>query len=154
MNTSTQIQRVNSLTYADIAGLNVGLTRMQGEDSVAFLERCYLATTCRQDSTYEGEQDQVCLQLGLTQWAGIAVSSTSLSMTITVCIGLVTVVLNGVTSTIPTVTMAPDDYWVWRKISDVVNELNAITGVTATLLGPDRSEEHTSELQSPCNLVC
>ena len=37
MNTSTQIQRVNSLTYADVAGLNVGLTRMQGEDSVAFL---------------------------------------------------------------------------------------------------------------------
>jgi hypothetical protein len=33
--------------------------------------------------------------------------------------------------------MAPDDYWVWRKISDVVNDLNAITGVTATLLGPD-----------------
>src|ERR1035438_1954460 len=95
MNTTTQIQRVNSLTYADVAGLNVGLTRMQGEDSVAFLERCYLATTCRQDSTYEGEQDQVWLQLGLTQWAGISVSSTSLSMTIKVCIGLVTVVLNG-----------------------------------------------------------
>ena len=58
-------------------------------------------------------------------------------MTITVCIGLVTVVQNGVTYTIPTVTMAPDDYWVWRKISDVVNDLNAITGVTACLLGPD-----------------
>ena len=58
MNTSTQIQPVNSLTYADVVGLNVGLTRMQGEDSVAFLERCYLSTTCRQDSTYEGEQDQ------------------------------------------------------------------------------------------------
>src|SRR5256885_3371610 len=24
----------------------------------------------------------------------------------------------------------------------------------ATALGPSRSEEHTSELQSPCNLVC
>ena len=109
MNTSTQIQPVNSLTYADVVGLNVGLTRMQGEDSVAFLERCYLSTTCRQDSTYEGEQDQVCLQLGLSQWAGISISSTDSSMTITVCIGLVTVVQNGVTHTIPTVTMAPDE---------------------------------------------
>jgi hypothetical protein len=137
MNTSTQIQPVNSLTYADVVGLNVGLTRMQGEDSVAFLERCYLSTTCRQDSTYEGEQDQICLQLGLSQWAGISISSTDSSMTITVCIGLVTVVQNGVTYNIPTVTMAPDDYWVWRMISDVVNDLNAITGVTAVLAGPD-----------------
>ena len=71
-------------------GPELRLARMQGEDSVAFLERCYLATTCRQDSTYEGEQDQICLQLGLKQWAGISVSSTDTSMTITVCIGLVT----------------------------------------------------------------
>jgi len=137
MNTSTQIQRVNSLTYADMVGLNVGLTRIQGEDSVAFLGRCQKATTCRQDSTYEGEQDQICLQLGLTQWAGIAISSTSSNTVITVGIGLVTVVLDSVTHHIPTVTMAPDTYWVWRTLSDVVKDLNAITGITASLLGPD-----------------
>src|SRR5205807_7163076 len=28
------------------------------------------------------------------------------------------------------------------------------TGITLTGLGGERSEEHTSELQSPCNLVC
>src|SRR5256885_10071174 len=37
-----------------------------------------------------------------------------------------------------------------RNDRDVVNELDALDGGLARA----RSEEHTSELQSPCNLVC
>src|SRR5256885_7283910 len=37
----------------------------------------------------------------------------------------------------------PKDAWVWSK--DIVNP---------QIIDEERSEEHTSELQSPCNLVC
>src|SRR2546426_9198491 len=34
------------------------------------------------------------------------------------------------------------------------NQLRRFAGIPADFGGPRRSEEHTSELQSPCNLVC
>src|SRR5256885_12595662 len=37
-------------------------------------------------------------------------------------------------------------------LGDVVDELHHVHGLAHT--GATRSEEHTSELQSPCNLVC
>src|SRR5256885_13323506 len=43
--------------------------------------------------------------------------------------------------------MKPSPYY--ERVVDVMEEL-----VKFTLLTRDRSEEHTSELQSPCNLVC
>src|SRR5256885_12216628 len=43
-----------------------------------------------------------------------------------------------------------NDWSYWRFFGSVAN-----TGVSDILKeGRDRSEEHTSELQSPCNLVC
>ena len=33
-------------------------------------------------------------------------------------------------------------------------DINAVTEMAKAMNNPDRSEEHTSELQSPCNLVC
>src|SRR2546426_7690555 len=38
-----------------------------------------------------------------------------------------------------------------RGLGDEAEHLGAVLGYGA---GDDRSEEHTSELQSPCNLVC
>jgi hypothetical protein len=137
MNTSTQIQQVNSLTYVDVAALNLGLSRLPGESSAAFLQRCYQATTRRRDHSYAGMQDEICLQLGLKQWAGISISSTATDLVIAAQIGLVSLTTGGLTTNIPTVTMAPDSYWVWRKLSDVAADLNKISGITATLVGPD-----------------
>src|SRR5256885_4426376 len=45
-------------------------------------------------------------------------------------------------------TCAPDD----DRGSDLAEQLADEHGVAVVVL--DRSEEHTSELQSPCNLVC
>src|SRR2546426_3551056 len=50
----------------------------------------------------------------------------------------------------------------WRRVKDRgqrVHELHAATafprrGAGRTSFTSERSEEHTSELQSPCNLVC
>src|SRR5256885_8552429 len=46
----------------------------------------------------------------------------------------------------------------WRQGADqaamTYAELQALTNRIAHVLVEDRSEEHTSELQSPCNLVC
>src|SRR2546426_2889712 len=36
----------------------------------------------------------------------------------------------------------------------IEQELAKVPKVSGSAGGPDRSEEHTSELQSPCNLVC
>src|SRR2546426_5346805 len=44
---------------------------------------------------------------------------------------------------------APDSAWV----TDVAGFAIALQDVQSRIL-PARSEEHTSELQSPCNLVC
>lgn len=137
MNTTTQIQQVNSLTYADVAGLNLGLSRLPGETSAAFLQRCYQATTRRRDHSYEGMQDEICLQLGLKQWAGIQITSTLTDLVIAANVGIVSLITSGHTTNIPTVTMAPDSYWVWRKLSDIVADLNQISGVQAKLAGPD-----------------
>jgi hypothetical protein len=137
MNTSNQIQQVNSLTYVDVAALNLGLSRLPGESSAAFLQRCYQATTRRRDHSYEGMQDEICLQLGLKQWAGISISSTATDLVIAARIGLVSLATAGQTTNVPTVTMAADSYWVWRNLSDVVADLNKISGITAKLIGSD-----------------
>src|SRR5256885_5646033 len=43
-------------------------------------------------------------------------------------------------------------HWSGKKAGDVSNGSAAWLSPSATVA--DRSEEHTSELQSPCNLVC
>ena len=125
------------MTYADLAALNLGLTRFPGEKAAAFLQRCYQATTRRRDHSYEGTQDELCLQLGLAQSEGISVTSTDPTLAIASSIGLVTVLTFGTTHQVPTVVMAVDNYWVWRLLSDVVRDLNSIPGVTALLLTDD-----------------
>src|SRR5256885_11128228 len=41
-----------------------------------------------------------------------------------------------------------------RLIAAAHEHLQRIRGALIQERGPERSEEHTSELQSPCNLVC
>src|SRR5256885_6896345 len=41
-----------------------------------------------------------------------------------------------------------------HDIEDLMEVRIALEGVTAASAARNRSEEHTSELQSPCNLVC
>src|SRR2546426_1133792 len=41
-----------------------------------------------------------------------------------------------------------------RGLHEVLRAELSRTGVRTTIVSPGRSEEHTSELQSPCNLVC
>src|SRR5256885_11986783 len=55
-----------------------------------------------------------------------------------------------------TLFRSPIDLRVWRQFPAEV-QLEQMTQHNALHRhggGPDRSEEHTSELQSPCNLVC
>jgi len=137
MTAPPQFQQVNSLTYIDVAALKLGLTRFPGEKAAAFLERCNKATTRRRDHSYEGTQDELCLQLGLDQWLGFSFASSIAGAVISCNVGMVTVTVDGNTTSIPTVTMAPDNYWEWKKLSKVVEELNAIAGITAVLLAED-----------------
>src|SRR5256885_10096615 len=43
---------------------------------------------------------------------------------------------------------------IYSPVSGEVTEVNEILAQAPEKLNQDRSEEHTSELQSPCNLVC
>lgn len=137
MPTTTQLQVANSTTYADVVGLQLGLPRFQGETSTRYMARLYAATAKRRDLSYEGLQDELTLQLGLDQWVGIRVTSTNLQAIVTVGLGTVTVTLGLTSVLIPTVIMAADNYWEWRRLSDVVADLNQISGITAELAGPD-----------------
>src|SRR5688500_20125734 len=46
-------------------------------------------------------------------------------------------------------TMAIDPIWIWIGFGAL-----ALIVIVALIARGSRSEEHTSELQSPCNLVC
>src|SRR2546426_7908300 len=39
-------------------------------------------------------------------------------------------------------------------VSSALIDLTGVFLLASSIFGPTRSEEHTSELQSPCNLVC
>src|SRR5256885_4486007 len=72
--------------------------------------------------------------------------------------------LLGATASVPALAQKAGDKWPERPVRLVVNFApggaadvlaRAITPTMSQVLGQTvRSEEHTSELQSPCNLVC
>src|SRR2546426_9230980 len=46
-------------------------------------------------------------------------------------------------------------YKLWTKVFALSFAMGVVSGITMSFqFGTNRSEEHTSELQSPCNLVC
>src|SRR5688500_19727726 len=65
-------------------------------------------------------------------------------------------IIRGVMRTADAVTPMPE-LWVSLLVSCLIYLLLGVVVavlLTRYVLGQERSEEHTSELQSPCNLVC
>src|SRR5271157_4348365 len=138
--TITTITQTNSTTYADEVGVLIGLSRLPGETSEAYVKRLNNATRIDTSQDYVGLLNEITLQLGLG--IGYVISLTSVSGNPL----LVNIALNGivlqdsvtlVSQTIPVVLVDIDDAWTWYLLSNVVSSINAGTIATASLLGAD-----------------
>lgn len=126
-----QLQKVNSTTYADLLGLQLGLDRLQGETSEAYVRRLSFASNLRREHPYEGALNEISLQLGVEPSLYIH-SNIGPSQIISVSIAGVVIDSN---PPIPILTFDNDTMWKWRMLSDVVTDMNAI--VASTLLVDD-----------------
>jgi hypothetical protein len=131
--TTTVIQQVNSgVSYPDVLGLYLGLTRFVGEDNVTFLKRLYQASSAVKDTTAKGLIDTITFNLDLNINQGISITG-PIGASIVVVPGIL--ILNG--TKIPLFTLAPDTYMDWLLLSEVVSKINSLSGWSAVLLIPD-----------------
>jgi hypothetical protein len=135
-----KINPYNSTTYVDMLGIEVGLTRLQGETSTSFLRRIALEGISTKDHTYATTLQRIAIELGLSIKNGITISSTvPLVITSNIAgLAIPSITLpSGKPFVSPLLTIADDNVWIWRFLSDVVRDLNTLDGVSATLNVPD-----------------
>lgn len=135
-----QITETNSTTYADEVGVLVGLSRLPGESSEAYVKRLKTATRVDTSQDYVGLLNELTLQLGLNINKLISLTSRTGNI-LNVDIALTGIVLTDTitqaTQTVPIVTVDIDDAWTWHLLSNVVATINQGTVATANLLGAD-----------------
>jgi hypothetical protein len=118
--TIDQIQLSNSTTYVDLLGLQLGLTRLPGENANAYLKRLEAAARLVREHPYEGALNETNLQLGFEPQVYATIHATATDV-ITVSIAGVTI---GSHPTVPILTFDSDTMWNWRLLSAVVADLN------------------------------
>lgn len=133
----TDLQQVNSVSYADVVGLSLGLERLGGETTTAFVQRMQRAARSRRDHSYQGAINDISLSLGLEPVPGIRVTPVDPTAVITVSIAGVRLVDSTTTVESKLVEIDPACMWAWRMLSDVVADLNASGRCTAELLVAD-----------------
>jgi hypothetical protein len=127
---TTDLQLVNSLSYADVAGLQFGLPRLPGELTSVYVDRLYRAAVSKRDHSYEGMLDSLVLEFGLHQQVAGQLTSTLPSTSVLIGPGLITV--NA--TTIPTAVVDGDTYLTWRTLGAVFADLEAVAGISMTLM--------------------
>lgn len=127
-----QLQKVNSTTYADLLGLQLGLDRLQGESAEDYVKRLTFASNLRREHPYEGELNEVSLQLGLEPSRYVNVN---LAANRVISVSIAGIVIQGHAPVIPLLTFDNDTMWKWRLLSEVVADINAV--ISATLLVED-----------------
>lgn len=130
---STMITQANTPTsYVDILGLYLGLSRFVGETNTQFLARLYKSAKSVKDTSVKGLINNLSSILNLNTYKGI--SLTYPNNTLITCVpGELTIS----STKIPLFNLAEDTYIEWRLLSDVVNDINNIEGISATLLVAD-----------------
>lgn len=131
------LQTYNSVSYADVVGLQLGLQRLPGETTDAFLDRLYQAANNVRDHSLQGTIDQIAFQLGLAVESGIEIASDDPTVIVKVSFGQIAITQGTTTTTFPLITIDSDNYWNWRKLSAVVADINAQTPFRATLTTND-----------------
>jgi hypothetical protein len=135
--TATSPREVNSTSYSDVTGLLLGLDRLAGESTVAYVDRLFRAAANRRDHSLQGTIDELAFHLGLKVQPGITVQLPT-NAQILCEVGRVTILdQNGnILGRVLTATIAEDGYLVWKNLSDVVAALNAL-GYRSSLLIAD-----------------
>lgn len=129
----TQLQKTNSTTYADLIGVQVGLSRLTGETANEYVKRLEYAINLTRTHPYAGSLNEVNLQLGLEPALYI-----SLNLPVdTIVISTIAGITIGSNPIVPLLDFDPDSMWNWRMLSTVVGDLNAINIGIATLLVED-----------------
>jgi len=126
MYVTADIQTVNSLTYADVAGLQLGLPRLPGEATPVYVERLYRAAVSRRDHSYEGLLDGLVLEFGLQQ---VVAGHIHGDVPVAIAPGRITLGA----AVVPTVVLEDDTYLVWRTLGEVFADINRLSGFTAEL---------------------
>ncbi len=129
------LQISNSTSYADLLGLQLGLPRLQGETTNAYVKRLEFAAHLRRTHPYEGALNEINLQLGVEPATYINVE---LGANTIISCSIAGIVLDNDPSakvTIPLLEFDNDTMWDWRLLSDIVLDLNDY--VPATLLVAD-----------------
>lgn len=132
----TRIGQLNSVSYQDLVGLLAGISRALGESTAAFKGRIELNANSQKSHTYTGTLENINTRLGLSMYEAISISS-SVITDISYDFGKIVLFDGTNTTNIPTLTTSPDGFWDWRQMSEVVTDINAVTGCTAVLVGPD-----------------
>jgi hypothetical protein len=135
--TSPEIRPVNSTSYVDVAALHLGVQRLEGESSIAFLERMYLAANARRDHSFQGAVNEINLDLGLAVRPGIQVTPSSSLIAISVTLQGVQFLGPLVDVLIPIVTHETDGLWKWRKLSEVAADIESQASSTVVMLIDD-----------------
>ena len=138
--TLTTITQINSTTYADELGVQIGLPRLIGETAEAYIKRLKLATRIDTGVDYRGLLNEITLQLGLNSEKLISltsVSGNSLNISANLAGIILTDTVTEATQTVPVVMVDIDNAWTWFSLSSVVATINAGSVAQALLLGGD-----------------
>jgi hypothetical protein len=127
----------NSTSYVDVVALQLGLQRLPSETADTFLDRLYAAANNTRDHSFQGTVDQLAFELGLTVSVGVNITCYDPTVLIQVSFAQISITQGSNTIVIPFLTIAPDNYWTWRMLSDVVADINSKTPCEATLLCED-----------------
>jgi hypothetical protein len=131
------LQPINSVSYVDVVALQLGLQRLPAETADTFLDRLYQAAINVRDHTLQGTIDQIAFELGLSVQVGMEISSFDPTIIVKASFGQLAITQGASTTIIPLVTIAPDNFWIWRQLSAVVADVNAKTSCSAVLLTTD-----------------
>jgi hypothetical protein len=130
------IGQQNSTTYADVAGVHAGFNRLPGETSDQYLDRLARSGVEPRSATYDGLLSAIALQLGLDVVPGISIDGPA-DTTITCDIDGIHLAAGDHSISCSLVTLDEDEVWNWKKLSEIVAEINSSNVWTATLLSDD-----------------
>ena len=123
-----QILKTNSTSYVDMLGILVGMERLAGETADRFAERIDLAISAQRGSDYVGLMNNLSLAFGLEMYPLVQISSDQ-DFDIRVVFGSMIVLVGGVSTVIPLLHLSVDNFWEWRKISEVLADLASLRGL-------------------------
>lgn len=132
----SQIVPTNSVSYVDNLGILAGLERLSGETSAEFAERIELAISASRGAEYAGLMNSLALTFGLKMRQAIKINSVDAFDVKVVFGGIVLSTPNEVLS-VDLLRISDDNFWEWKKISQVVDEMNRSAAFTAEMTGPD-----------------